>query len=378
MSYRRSVAIASPTQARATADQILERALRDADEAEVFYVESASTPVGFEANALKAIDSSESSAAAVRVIKDGRVGFSSTSDLGNVDALVQAALETVPFGAEAKFEFPGPSPYPDVPVYDATVEDTTLEEMTELGQRVVDEVRAYSDEVRVEGGVSRSTSRISLVNSKGGRFTYQRSQFSVGFEGQVIRGDDMLFTYDRHTSVHPISDPSEVIASIIRQLDWAKETAAVETKNMRVILMPTAVSSILLGPILAGLNGKAVFQGTSPLVDRLGERIGDARFSLVDDPTLPYVPSSRMSDDEGVPSRRLPLVDAGVASNFFYDLQTAGLAGASSTGSGERGIGSLPGPAPGVLVVDEGDATLDAMIEDTQEGIVVERLLGAG
>ena len=292
--------------------------------------------------------------------------------------MVAAALETAPFGAEAAFEFPGPGDYPDVPVYDALTEAVTLEEMTALGQRVVDELRAYSGEVQVEGGVSRSTSTIALVNSRGGRFSYRRSSFRVGFQGTVINGDDMLFTSDSLSSISPIGDPSEIVASIIRQLEWAKDIATVETKTMPVILLPTAVSSVLLGPLLAGLNGKTVQQGTSPLAERLGERIVDERFSLTDDATLPHIPGSRMSDDEGVPSRRLPLIAAGVASMFLYDLQTAGRAGTKSTGSGERGVGSLPGPGPGVLLVGDGDTSLEAMIEGTKEGLVVERLLGAG
>ncbi|MCH8200126.1 MAG: TldD/PmbA family protein, partial [Chloroflexi bacterium] len=109
-----------------TADRILDRASRDADEVEVYFVQSQSTPVGFEANALKEVDSSESAAVAVRVIKDGRVGFSSTSDLSDIDGVVEAALETAPFGAEAAFDFPGPGDYPDVPVYDALTEGVTL------------------------------------------------------------------------------------------------------------------------------------------------------------------------------------------------------------------------------------------------------------
>jgi PmbA protein len=314
----------------------------------------------------------------LRLIKEGRVGFGSTSNLDDLDDLVGSALETAPFGAEAKFHFPGPSDYPEVPVYDAAVEEVTLEEMAALGQRVVDELREYSDEVQVEGRVSRSTSTLTLANSRGGRFSYVRSGFSVGFEGTVIRGEDMLFTFDSKSGVRPITDPSEVVDSIKRQLDWAKELATVETKPMRVILMPTAVGSILLNPLLAGLNGKTVLQGTSPLAEKVGERIVDERFSLVDDSTLPFIPASRPADDEGIQSRRMALVDQGAVANFLYDLQTAGLAGKQSTGSGERGLSSLPGPSSGVLLVAEGDTTLEQMIADTEEGLIVEALLGAG
>ena len=90
------------------------------------------------------------------------------------------------------------------------------------------------------------------------------------------------------------------------------------------------------------------------------------------------MPASSPSDDEGVPSRRLPLVENGKVGTFLYDLQTAGLAGVQSTGSGERGLGSLPGPSSGVLLVGEGGMTLDQMIADTRDGLIVEALLGAG
>jgi PmbA protein len=366
------------TDTRAVAERILERAAAVSEQAEVFHVVSASTPVGFEANLVKAVDSNESAAAAVRIIKDGRVGFASTSNLDDIDDLVSAAEETAQFGAEAAFSFPGPAEYPDVPVFDAAVEGVSLEEMVDIGQRVIGELRAFSSEVQVEGGVSRSSSTITLINSNGGSVSYPQSGFRVGFEGTVINGEDMLFTSDSLSSVHPITDHSEIISSIVRQLTWASTQATVETKTMPVILMPRAVPSILLNPLLAGLNGKTVLQGTSPLAEKIGERIVDERFSLTDDSTLPYIPASRISDDEGVPSRRLPLIERGVASAFFYDLQTAGLAGKASTGSGERGIGSLPSPSTGVLLVGEGDALLDDMISDLKEGLIIEALLGAG
>lgn len=378
MPGRRGLAIATQDKTTEIAEKILEAASRQGEEAEVFHVSSTSTPVSFEANKIKAVDYNEASGAAVRLINGGRIGFGSSSDLANVDGLVGSAVETSEFGAEARFQFPGAAEYPDVPVYDASVNDVSLEEMVALGQRVVDELRAHSDEVQVEGGVSRSTSTITLMNSRGGRVSYARTGFRVGFGGTVIHGEDMLFTNESLSNVSPITDASEIVASIIRQLGWASQTASVETKSMRVILMPRAVPSILLNPLLSGLNGKTILQGTSPLVEKMGEKIVDERFSLIDDSTQPWIPASSPSDDECVPSRRLTLVENGKVGSFLYDLQTAGLAGVQSTGSGERGLGSLPGPSSGVLSVGLGDMTLDQMIADTKEGLVVEGLLGAG
>ena len=110
----------------------------------------------------------------------------------------------------------------------------------------------------------------------------------------------------------------------------------------------------------------------------MGERIIDERFSLWDDATVPYVPGSAAADDEGVPSRRKALIDHGVATTFLYDLQTAGHAGTSSTGNASRSLSSPPSPASSVLLIDEGDMSYDDMIKDMEEGVVVQRLLGAG
>ena len=366
------------TDADAVADAVLERALRSAQEAEVLYVASESAPLHWEANAIKGSDASDAAGVAVRLIKDGRIGFSSTSNLDDLDGLVDAALETAPFGAEARFHFPGPQALPEVPMHDPATARVSLDEMASLGQRIVDAVRARFPEAQVEGGVSRSSARLLLRNSAGGGVAYQRSRFGAGFGGTVIRGEDMLFTHESDSSVHPEVDADRIVESICRQLEWARQTAPIATKQMPVVLLGSAVASVLLGPLLAGLSGKAVYQGTSPLAGRIGERIADARFSLTDDPTTPWRPGARPADDEGVVSRRLPLVEAGAVANFYYDLQTAGLAGVTSTGNGERGLGSLPGPGTSVLLVGDGETSLEEMIAGMDEGLVVESLLGAG
>jgi PmbA protein len=78
-----------------------------------------------------------------------------------------------------------------------------------------------------------------------------------------------------------------------------------------------------------------------------------------------------------VPSRRIPLVEEGVVLNFLYDLQTAGQAGAESTGSASRALGSLPSPAVSALVIGEEEAEFEALLSEMKEGLVVEQVMGA-
>tara|TARA_A100001037_G_scaffold78349_2_gene70277 strand:- start:7367 stop:8725 length:1359 start_codon:yes stop_codon:yes gene_type:complete len=360
------------------ANEVLSIAKDFAEQVEVFSVEASSTPVYFEANAIKGVDANDASGVALRIIKDGRIGFSSTSDIDDLKGLVNAALETAPFGAEAEFNFPGPQNNPNVVGFDELTNAITLEEMVELGENMISKIRALSSEVQVEGSVSKSTSNITLVNSNGVSIQYPKTRFGIGFEGTVIRGEDMLFTFDGLSSVSPVMDTSDIVNSIDRQLQWAATTATVNNDSLPVIFLPTAISSVILSPLLAGLNGKSVLLGTSPLIEKLGEKIVDERFTLLDDPTLQFISGSRPCDDEGMASRQIQLINEGVVNSFFYDLQTAGKAGTTSTGSGERGLGSLPSPSTGVLLVEPGKSTLAEMITSVKEGLIIERLLGAG
>ena len=64
--------------------------------------------------------------------------------------------------------------------------------------------------------------------------------------------------------------------------------------------------------------------------------------------------------------------------NFLYDLQTASQAGVESTGSAHRGLNTWPTPGANVIVLEKGKASFGEMLSDIKDGLVVERLLGAG
>jgi PmbA protein len=89
-------------------------------------------------------------------------------------------------------------------------------------------------------------------------------------------------------------------------------------------------------------------------------------------------PASRPFDDEGVASRRTPLIEAGAVRSFMYDLQTAGLAKADPTGSAERSLTSQPSISTTSLVFATGETSFEEMVRDVKEGLVVEELMGAG
>lgn len=358
-------------------EEILKKAKRVTQAAEVFVVSSEETSVQFEANRLKHVQSRQSQSVSLRVIKNGRIGYATGTNIDDAQSLVDMAVETAQFGQKAEFEFPDAAEYKGIRIYDSAVGKVSPEEMKELGEEIIHKVTKGTPGLLCEGGVSRSASTISLMNSRGGQASYKDTSFSIGIEAQLVRDTDMLFVGEGAVSCRPILETKEITDVILRQLKHARTQASVKTKPMPVVFTTQGVASSLISPFMAAFNGKMVLEGASPVGGKLGQLVFDKKFSLTDDPLISYRPSSRPCDDEGVPSQRTPLVKRGEVSNFLYDLQTAGLAKTKSTGNGSRGRGAMPAPSPSAFIIAPGEATFDEMISDIKEGLVVEQLMGA-
>jgi PmbA protein len=361
---------------RQVVEDLLAQAKKVAEAAEVFIVSSEETPVQFEANRLKRIQGNQGTSVALRIIKEGRVGYASTTDLGDTQGLVNSAAETAPFGIQARFELPTKAKYPGIKVFDPDTESISIEKMIELGEELIALITKHTPDIICEAMVAKDIISLRLMNSGGGEAGYKKSVFSLSLWGSLIRGTDMLFVGESQSSCNPITTPKEVADVVIQQLELAKNRASVPTRKLPVILTPRGVVSAIIPSLMMAFNGKIVLEGASPIGNRLGQKVFDSKLSLWDDPTIAYRPNSRPCDDEGVPSQRTPLIEQGKIANFFYDLQTAALAGTKSTGNGNRN-GGLPTPSPTTLTIAPGKTGFDEMVKDIKEGLVIEQLMGA-
>lgn len=357
-------------------EEILARAKKVAEAAEVFTTAVEETSVQFETNRLKHVEGKQSTTIALRLIKNGRIGYALSSGENKDADLVAMAVETAEFGMPAKFELPSFTKFPKVDVYDKKVTEVTPEQMIKTGEELIAPLIKDTPEIICQAGVGRGIITVELMNSRGGQAKFSKTVYSIGVEGTVIHGTDMLFVGEGESSCRPVTDTGKVVGDTLRQLELAKTQAAVATKMIPVIFTPNGVANGIISPLIAAFNGKMVLEGASPIGKRLGETIFDTKLSLWDDATLAYCPNSRPCDDEGIPSRRIPLIDKGVVTNFLYDLQTAALSGKESTGSADRGRG-LPSPSPSAFIIAPGDVSFEDMLRDMKEGLVIEQLMGA-
>jgi PmbA protein len=195
---------------------------------------------------------------------------------------------------------------------------------------------------------------------------------------QKIKQQDMLMVYSSLESVKDNLKLEELTSEIIKNLEWGKKIVSIKSGKMPVIFTPKAALVLIL-PIVSGLNGKMVLKKISPLAAQKNKKLWNDLLTLYSDGTINFALGSAPFDDEGVEMKRIPLVKKGEIKNFYYDLQTAGIAGVESTGNGLRtGLQSEPVPGISNLVMKEGKVSFKEMIKDISEGIVIDQVLGLG
>ncbi len=118
--------------------------------------------------------------------------------------------------------------------------------------------------------------------------------------------------------------------------------------------------------------GATAFQeGRSFLCDRVGEKLAGDAITIWDDGTdARQCPAA--FDWEGVPKRKVMIIEKGVACGPVYDSYTANKEGKESTGHGLLAPNTF-GPYPSHLFLGPGDATVEDMVASTDRGILVTR-----
>jgi len=138
-----------------------------------------------------------------------------------------------------------------------------------------------------------------------------------------------------------------------------------------VVLEPAAVLD-LAGQMFADFSGTAVRDGRSFLNDRIGKKLFGENITIHDDVRHP-AQAGPAFDGEGVPRRRLTLVERGLVREIAWSRQAAALAGAEPTGHGFP-LPNEMGEMPTNVVIEGGDSTVEKMVQSTEWGVLVTRL----
>jgi PmbA protein len=361
-------------------ERLLEMAKKVCEKAEIYSVEYTSNTVSFENAKLQDIDSKFQSGLSLRIIKDGKLGFAYTRNLINREELVQNALDSLKGGVEANYDFPLTRKLPKLDKYDSSLESLSSRKMVEECGRVCDILKSRTDG-EIEMHSFAYIDKIRIINTEGTDISEKGTVFTM-FGGASYPGSGAgIFRVFRSKKYEQM--PADIVDTMIDLYKLSSKVVEPKGGKMKVMFMPNSMLT-LLWRLFSGTSSKSVYEKTSPVAEKVGEKIFDKKLTIYDDPLDDKYPGARGFDDEGVACKPLTLVENGVLKTFFYDLNYASKLDTESTGHGYRTtqwggdpITLKPIPALSHMSVKPGSKSFSGLVKSMDKGVIVEYALGA-
>ncbi len=220
---------------------------------------------------------------------------------------------------------------------------------------------ANSEGVLVEGERVGTVFSVQVVSAQGDiiQTGYEPVGGTMGFE---------LF------DLHPPEEVAEVATKRSLLMLSARKAPM---GRMIVVLSSEAGGTMIHEAIGHGLEADLAQQGLSVYSNKVGEKVASPLITVVDDPTLPQKRGSYPFDDEGVPSRRTVLVEAGILKGYLYDRLSALNDGVESTGNGRReSYQHKPIPRMSNTLIVPGKMKPEEIIASVEKGLFVKKMGG--
>ncbi|TEU04756.1 MAG: TldD/PmbA family protein [Candidatus Aminicenantes bacterium] len=353
-----------------------------ADEIEVSILDGYEFSVDVRFGKIENLVEAGSRALGMRVIKDKKTAFSSSSDLSRntLEHLVKNAIKRTSFASPDEFSgLPSPSSrHTDIP--SLTLFDPTISKLSSKKKIAcaVETERIALDDKRITNshGASLETKEIKTVFANSNGFLQEYDQTVCGLSLGLQAGDtdnrveDYWFSIKRHYK--ELESPEEVakkaVERTIRQINPKK----IKTQKVPVIFEPM-MTTWLMGFLFSCVSGISIYQKTSFLVDKLGEKIGNNSVNVIDDGLLPGMLGSRPFDAEGVPCKKTPVIEDGILKNYLCNTYAARKLKLKSTGNSAG-----TGVNPNNFYLKAGDIPPDRIISSLDRGLILIRTIGHG
>jgi predicted Zn-dependent protease len=234
---------------------------------------------------------------------------------------------------------------------------------------VAEAIRVAEAAAQTAAGIYAASQSVEAILNSRGVFSYYHdtlAQFSMTATAKDSSG------WAKQTSAG--CDDFDPVALARQASNKATLSAApreLEPGRYTVILGPAAVLD-LVGQMFGDFSATALKDQRSFLSGRMGKKLFGENITIYDDVYHPAQLGPPF-DGEGLPRRRLALVDKGVIRNIAYCRTAAQREGVEPTGHGFP----LPnefGEAPLNIVIEGENSSVEEMIAATSQGILVTRL----
>lgn len=349
---------------------------------EVYYEKTSHFNVHLFKGEIDGYESSTINGVSVRGLYDGKMGYAYTEKLDedSVHFLLENAKENALLIEDEPEElYDGKGEYADYDFYSPNLEKASAQDKIALLKEIEQKIYAYDKRVVQTDYAALSEQSIAkgIFNNKGLERTNKNNFLYIIFSVIVKEGDEikssLIFKVGKDLAEF---DPDEIAKEAVETALSYLGGKTYPNKMYPVILKNEAAAS-LLATFVTIFSAEAVQKGQSQLKGKLGETISSDILTLIDDPFLPDGLRSGTFDSEGVPTKRLSVVENGKLQTYFHNLKTAKKDGVESTGHGYKpSYQGTIGVSPSNFYVVPTETRFEELYNDLEEGIIITHLAG--
>jgi len=335
--------------------------------------------------AVEKLERAESYDLGLRVLLGKRQATVSSNDRGAaaLDELAERAVamaKVVPEDPYCGLAEPGElaRDFPTLEICDPV--EPAAEVLLERAHAAEEAARAVPGITNSDGAeASWGRSRVALAASNGFAGSYESSGHQISVVVVAGEGTGMERDYEFSAAVYAadLDDAATLGKRAGERAVKRLKPRKVASQKVPIVFDPR-VARGMLGHLAGGINGAAIARGTSFLKDKLGQRLFAPGVSVIDDPHRQRGLRSKPFDAEGLPNRRIAIVEDGILTTWILDLRSARQLGLKSTGHAARGTAAPPSAAPTNLWLERGKPSPPELLADIKQGLYVAELMGMG
>ncbi|MBI3377448.1 MAG: TldD/PmbA family protein [Nitrospirae bacterium] len=377
---------------REFASDLVGIALRNGvEQAEAYIKSSKNLSLEVKNQELDAVESSLSFGYSLRVIRDGKLGFSYSTSADESESVIKSAIEAAKWAdADEYLDMPRASlgspqamEYGSLEVFDGKgwniKEDEAVKHVLIIEKAANDFDKRIKKTRKATGTFS--SGEIFILNSKGIDISYPYTKFTAQVMTVAEENSESQMGWDFNGSrvLQDVSfeDVGRNAAKRAVQMLGAKRINTVKAP----VILDNSVASEFLGIFASSFSAESVQKGRSLLKDKIGKKVISPKVNLVDSGIIPRRLGTRPFDDEGVITSEKVLIKEGVLQGFLHNTYTAKKDGAYSTGNAVRG-GYTGLPSAGILNLylktsSESDVIpFNTLISSMDKGLYITEAMG--
>ncbi len=358
------------------------------DEADVFFSKDNTVSSSSRLGKIDKTEESQTTEVGIRVILDKKQSIVSTTNLEkkNIYDLVEKAFQMAKVVPEDKFCGLA-----------KTVDIKKFNPKDILNLKLSDPYKPSIEEIKnkvITLEESALTNK-KITNSEGAEVAYSKNSFcllgSNGLEIEmekthsdyiiaVLAGsrNNMEREYDYKSKIffNELGDFEKIGRDCSKNAIKKLHSKKIKTCKSDVIF-DSKVSASLLRNLFAACNSQTIIKGISFLKNKIEKKVFNSEISIVDNPLMQKKLRSRVSDCEGIESKKKFLIKNGILQFFFNSLSSARQLNNQPTGHASRSVSSIPSVSYSNLYMKNGKISKKQMIKSIKKGLLVTELMGS-